>query len=290
MDRQAFLALIALLGLVSGCSKPTVVVGSKNFTEQIVVGEIVAQLVESRLNLNVTRRLNLGGTLIAHEALVSGQIDLYPEYTGTAMTTIIKEKVVPDVRGVFDRARDVYAQQFRMTLMEPLGINNSFAMVTTDKFAAQHKLKTLSGAAGSDIKWRLGVGYEYLDRPDGYPLLRTHYPLSLAAAPRTMDLGLLFRALEDGQVDLVAANETDGALQRPGFTILEDDLKVFPPYQLCLVARTNSLNEKPGLRDALAALTGKITNEKMRQLNYEVDIKRRPAAEVAAEFLRQAGL
>jgi len=257
-------------------------VGSKNFTEQVVLGEIIAQHLEHRLHQKVERRLNLGGTLLAHQALLAGEIDLYPEYSGTALVAVLKEPIQTDPAAVLRLVRAAYASRFHMAWLDSLGINNGFAMVVRGD---HKKLQTLSNAARSPKPWALGVGYEFEQRVDGLKALQQTYALR-SSAIKTMDLGLLYRALEDGQVTMIAANATDGLLSKLDVKVLDDDKHAFPPYELCIAAREDRLVVVPGLRAALAELSGKFTDRKMQDLNYQVDGRHRPVADVAAEFLQ----
>jgi glycine betaine/choline ABC-type transport system substrate-binding protein len=280
-------ALIAVLAL-AGCSRgPRAIrVGSKNFTEQVVLGEIIAQQIENRLHLPVERSLNLGGTLLAHQALVGGQIDLYPEYTGTALTSVLKDPVDTDPAAVRARVRSEYARRFQLDWLDPLGIDNGFAMVVR----STEKARTLTAAAQhTDPGWKLGVGYEFEQRADGLDALKKTYGLRVANI-KTMDLGLLYQALENGQVNMIAANATDGLLSKGDLKILEDDKHAFPPYEVGLAVREAALQATPGLRDALMQLSGKFTNAKMQQLNFQVDVRHESVAQVARDFLQQAGL
>lgn len=270
-----------------GCSHPArIVVGSKNFTEQVVLGEMLAQQIERRLGVPVERQLNLGGTLVAHEALVKGEIDLYPEYTGTALTAILKQ--APAGRSpavVLEQVRAAYRRQWRLEWLDPLGFNNTFAMVVRGETARREHLATLSDAARTEA-WRMGIGYEFQSRPDGLDGLLRTYGLRLNGAPVVMDLGLLYPALEGAKVDMVAANATDGLISALDVTTLADDRGYFPPYQCAVVVRQDTLARFAGLRAALAELSGKVTDEAMRKLNYQVDGKHRQPAEAAADALR----
>jgi glycine betaine/choline ABC-type transport system substrate-binding protein len=280
--------VIAALAL-GGCSDSggALRVGSKNFTEQVVLGEIIAQHLEHRLHQKVERKLNLGGTLLAHQALLAGEIDLYPEYSGTALVAVLKESIQTDPAAVLKLVRAEYASRFHVAWLDSLGINNGFAMVVRGE---NKKLETLSNAAKNPKPWALGVGYEFEQRVDGLKALQQVYALR-SNAIKTMDLGLLYRALEDGQVTMIAANATDGLLSKLDVKVLDDDKHAFPPYELCIAAREDRLAAVPGLSAALAELTGKFTDRKMQDLNYQVDGRHRPVAEVAAEFLRStAGL
>jgi osmoprotectant transport system substrate-binding protein len=293
MDRKKTLACLIAIALLAGCSgskKRPIVVGSKNFTEQVLLGEITAQQIERRLGEKVDRRLNLGGTLLAHQALILGDMDLYPEYSGTAYTNVLKLQSEPNPDVVLNRVRAEYLARWKLVWLDPLGFNDTFAMVIRGPEARAHKLETISEACEYKSDWALGAGYEFADRPDGLPALMRTYQLGLrGGAPKTMDLGLLYKALDDKQVDMIAANYTDGKLSVLDLKVLKDDKKAFPPYQAALVVRSDTMAAHPGLRKALDELSGRFSDETMRKLNYEVDGKHRAVSEVAAEFLRTIG-
>jgi osmoprotectant transport system substrate-binding protein len=279
MARTKAVAGLAAVLLLAGCGRSgRIVVASKNFTEQVILGEIVAQRIE-RLGVKVDRKLNLGGTLLAHQALVAGQIDMYPEYTGTALTAVLKLPVSRDANEVRERVRSEYQSRWNIEWLPPLGFNNTFAMVV------QNGLDTLSAASKRTPGWKLGVGYEFLTRPDGLPGLIETYHLPLDGSPRTMDLGLLYQALRQKQVDMVAGNTTDGLISAMGLTILKDDKGYFPPYDACLVVRRAALNSLPGMREALNGL--KIDAFTMSRMNYQVDGEHRSVSDVAKEFLNR---
>jgi osmoprotectant transport system substrate-binding protein len=280
MGRAALLGLIIFL---AGCSsRPTIVVGSKNFTEQVILGEIVAGQIERRLGVAVDRKLDLGGTLLAHEALLSDSIDLYPEYTGTALTEILREPAQRDPVAVLHAVQDGY-RKLGIQWLAPLGFNNTFAMVVRADQAQREHLKTLSDAAR--LRWKIGVGYEFTQRPDGLHGLMQTYGLKIDGRPVVMDLGLLYPALKLGQVDMAAANATDGMLGHAQFVVLDDDRHYFPPYECAIAVRQDTLGRFPGLRHALDELSGRITDPVMRRMNEEVDIEHKSAAEVAHDFL-----
>lgn len=290
MDRTKTLAglMVVCLAAVSsgacGGKTPTVVVGSKNLTEQAILGEILAQHIERRLHVKVERKLNLGGTLLAHQALVNGEIDLYPEYTGTALTAVLKQRPMQNPAAVLSAVRAMYRAEWKLDWLDPLGFNNTFAMIVMGADARGHRLRTLSDAAAAHA-WRIGMGYEFAGRPDGLDGLLSTYGFHLAAPPQTMDLGLLYTALEGGQVDMIAASATDGQISKMDVAILEDDKHYFPPYQCAVVVREAAETRVPGLRAALEELSGKISDEKMRRMNYAVDVDHRPERKIAAEFL-----
>jgi osmoprotectant transport system substrate-binding protein len=289
MGRTKIITSLTLFFVLAACSatKRSIRVGSKNFTEQVVLGEIIAQHLEHRLHQTVERRLNLGGTLLAHGALLNGEIDLYPEYTGTALTAILKDPPDNDPARVLARVRSEYADRFHVDWLDPLGIDNSFAMVVSGAGARANHLDTLTDAALFPMGWALGVGYEFEQRPDGLAALDRTYHLRWTGSPQTMDLGLLYKALEGGQVTMIAANATDGLLSKLDVKVLADDKHAFPPYQVSIAASQARLSETPGMREALQELSGKFTNQSMQQLNYQVDGEHRPVSEVAAEFLKE---
>ena len=277
-------------GLVACTRDHPITVGSKNFTEQVVLGEIVAQHLEYRLGRRVDRKLNLGGTMLAHQALVRGEIDLYPEYTGTALTAILKLSPTSDPAGAIALVRGEYQARFGLEWMDPLGFNNTFAMVIRGEDARKNKIATLSDAARYSPGWNLGVGYEFQQRPDGLAGLLKTYHLPIHGSPKTMDLGLLYKALEQGQVSMVAGNATDGQLSVLDAVVLQDDQHYFPPYDCSVVVRAEILKNNPPLRQALGELAGRFTDLAMRKLNHQVDGEHRPVREVAEQFLREAGL
>jgi glycine betaine/choline ABC-type transport system substrate-binding protein len=276
---------------IVGCTKERpITVGSKNFTEQVILGEIVAQHLEHRLGRHVDRQLNLGGTLLVHQALMNGDIDLYPEYTGTALATVLKLPPAHEPAAAMALVRSEYHARFGVEWMDPLGFNNTFAMVIRGKDAQKNKIATLSDAASYNPGWNLGVGYEFQQRSDGLAGLIKTYNLPILGSPKTMDLGLLYKALEQRQVSMVAGNATDGQLSVLDVLVLLDDKRYFPPYDCALVVRRQSLEANPPLRQALTEMAGLFTDLTMRKLNYQVDGAHRPVREVAEQFLQEAGL
>lgn len=283
----AALLASAMLACISCGRSSAIIVGSKNFTEQEVLGEIAAQQIEARLHTHVERRFFLGGTLLAHLALKDGQIDLYPEYTGTALSSVLKEPLAPasDSKAVYDKVASLYKERFHLIWMPPLGFDDTFAMAVRSEDAEHLSSHSLSAATGRS--WRLGVGYEFLTRPDGLRRLNSTYHLRWNGLPKTMDLGLLYRALNQRQIDMGAANSTDGLLTSDRYTVLKDDRHAFPPYQACFIVRKDVLQRAPGLRTALDELSGSLDEATMRQLNRRVDIDHVPVVRVAADFLTQ---
>lgn len=291
MDRKTILGCLSAILCATGCSSShRLTVGSKNFTEQIILGEIIAQHLENRLHQPIERKLDLGGTLLAHQALVAGQIDMYPEYTGTAFTNVLKRAGENDPAAVLNQVRAAYAANFHLEWLDSLGFESSFAMTVRGEDARARHLKTLSDAAADRDGFALGAGYEFLTRPDGYAAVNQTYPIHWKAQPESMDLGLLYTALLQKKVSMVAANTTDGLLNKLDVKVLADDKHAFPPYQACIVVRSASLAADPNLRSVLLELSGKISEITMRNLNYAVDAEHRPVRDVARQFLTTAGL
>lgn len=288
MRRWILLAFVPAVFVLFGCvnRRNTIVVGSKNFPEQAILGEILAQQIEAQTGLHVERRFYLSGTYICHQALLAGRIDMYVEYTGTALTAILKGAPDSDPDAVFKQVRDGYAQRFGLIVEPPLGFNDSFAIVVRADDARRYGIHTISDAAKYTPLWRPGFGYEFQERPDGYDGLVKTYGLKFAAAPRIMDLGLLYRALLAHQVDIIAGNTTDGQLVTGTFTVLTDDKHYFPPYEAVPVVRSEVLRQHPAIANALTGLSGKISDKDMQQMNYEVIGQHKDTAVVASEFLR----
>ena len=285
--RNALTLLGGAFASLAGCHRArqnTAVVGSKNFTEQIILAELLAQQIEAHTGLQVDRKLNLGGTLICHRAMLAGQMDLYAEYTGTALAAVLGEPSSDDSEMVYQRVRDAYRDRFGFDVGPPIGFNNTFAIVVRSEDAQKFKLRTISDLVPHAPQCRAGFGYEFMERSDGYPGLARAYGIKFAAAPSIMDLGLLYRALKERQVDVVAGSSTDGLIIALGMVILEDDRHFFPPYQAVTILRGGALREHPELRGALDVLGGKISDDEMRHMNYAVDAQQRDPAAVAREF------
>jgi osmoprotectant transport system substrate-binding protein len=279
--------------LLSACAPShanRIVIGSKNFTESLMLSELVAQQIEAHSQLKVERRFYLAGTYICQQALLAGRIDMYPEYTGTALTAILKEKVGGDRSEVYQRVKSEYETRLGLTLGPPFGFNDTFAMEIRGEDARRLNLKTLSQAAAFAPQWRAGFGYEFMERPDGYPGLAAAYGLHFAEPPRVMDLGLLAPALKDHQIDIAAGNATDGLIPTLDLFVLEDDRHYFPPYEAVAVIRQQTMREHPEITQAIADLGGKISDQEMQRLNYALDGQHREVKEVAHEFLRSKGL
>ncbi|NMG08347.1 glycine betaine ABC transporter substrate-binding protein [Brasilonema sp. UFV-L1] len=265
---------------------PKIVIGSKNFTEQVILGELLAQQIESHTKLRVDRRLNLGGTFICHEAVKAGQIAGYVEYTGTSLTSVLKQKPISNPQVVYEKVKQDYNQKFKLEVMQPLGFNNTFAMIIRGEDAKRWQIKTLSEAAQYTPQMQAGFGYEFLEREDGYPGLAKTYGLKFTKPPRQMELGLMYQALKDKKVDLIAANSTDGLIPVLNLVILEDDKQYFPPYEAVPVFNQATLKKYPELREAISQLAGLISTEEMQKMNYQVDNQSRPVEQVVHEFIQ----
>jgi len=282
MSRALILVVLAL-ALYSCTKKGTIVVGSKNFTEQIVLGEIAAQQLERKLHVPVERKLDLGGTLLTHEAILNGNIDVYPEYTGTAASVILKQQIPANSVQAYMVVKDEYRERFQLIWLPPLGFNDTFAMAVRTRDAKGLSQPVLSAATARE--WRLGVGYEFLTRPDGLRRLNEAYGMHWNGTPKSMDLGLLYTALQQSKVDMAAGNSTDAQLSDSRFTVLADDKKAFPPYNACYVIRQALVQQKPEVEWALSMLQNRISDETMRDLNRRVETEHQPVETVAKEFL-----
>lgn len=287
----ALLAAFALLG-VGGCGRSTrkLVVGSKFFTEQVVLAELLAQQIEAKTGVPVERKANLGGTLLVQKALLAGDIDLYVEYTGTALTAVLHETPGVDAGSVYQRVKSEYSKRFGLEVAPPLGFENTFALVVRPDDSKAAGLRTISDLRKVSRNWRAGVGYEFLERQDGYKGLCQRYALTFGGEPRVMDLGLIYRALVDKQVDVVAGNSTDGLIASLGLVALEDDLHYFPPYDAVPVVRKDAIARFPQLEPVLAELAGKVTAADMQHMNYAVDAGHRAPADVVRDFRKTRGL
>ena len=292
MWRKTLLFLLLVL-LLTGCGPPResqIVIGSKNFSEQAILGEIFAQRLEAKTSLHIERRFYLAGTFICQQAILAGRIDIYPEYTGTAVSAVLKETPQGSRQAVYDRVQSEYGRRFDLRLGLPLGFDDTFAIVIRGEDARRLNLQSISQAAAYTPQWRPGFGYEFMERPDGYKGLAATYGLRFAEAPRIMDLGLLTRALKEKQVDLIAGNTTDGLIPALDLFVLGDDRNYFPPYEAVAVMRRQMLERHPEVGRALDDLAGKISDQDMQEMNYAVDGKHRDIKEVVREFLHSKGL
>ncbi|HEY9807969.1 MAG TPA: glycine betaine ABC transporter substrate-binding protein [Halomicronema sp.] len=289
--------IVSVCFLIVGCNffqknngGVDIVIGSKNLTEQVILGELLAQQIEANTDLKVARKFNLGGTGICHEGVKTGQLDAYVEYTGTAFASILKQKTITDPKAVYNYVKQEYSKQFELELTEPLGFENNFAMVVRGEDAKRLNLQNLSDIAKYTPQWQAGFGYEFMEREDGFPGLAKTYNLRFLKSPRIMDLGLMYRALVEKKVDLVAGGTTDGQIVSLGLTILKDDKRYFPPYDAVPVVRQETLKKYPKLREVFKNLEDKITAKEMQTMNYQVDAEFRPVEEVVRDFLKLKNL
>jgi osmoprotectant transport system permease protein len=286
------IATVALAGaLAVGFAAQTkgdrVVVCSKDFTEQVILGELLAQTIE-RAGLGVERRFELGGDL-CHRALLAGEVDAYVEYSGTALTTILKERPETDPRAVFAAVRAAYPPRFHAAWLAPLGFDNTFAILVRGDVARRLGLHRISEIAPLGASWRAAFGQDFMSRPDGYPGFVKAYGLSFTTPPREMDLALTYRALGAGQVDVIAGNSTDGLIDELDLTQLDDDRHYFPPYEAAPVVREATLARHPEIEAALDRLGGRIHGSEMRKLNHAVDGEHRDPKAVVREWLDRLG-
>lgn len=282
-------AAAAVLLLAAACGRrDRVIVGSKNFTESDLLGEIVAQQIERRTGLPVERRFHLGGTFVCHQAITAGRIDLYVEYSGTAYTAVLRHPPVADAERVLTTVTREYQERFALDWLAPFGFNNTFAILVRRADARRYRLSRISDLAAIAPRWHAGFGYEFLERADGFAGLARTYGLRFAAPPTAMDLGLTYRALADRRVDMIAGNSTDGQIAALDLVALADDRHYFPPYQAAPVIRTPTLLGHPALRRALGELAGRISDDEMRRLNALADVQHRDIVTLAHDWLRDS--
>jgi len=291
--RTAFTVVYGVLLTVTACSPPRsshVVIGAKNFTEQVVLGELLAQEIEAAGGGPVERRFWLAGSYLCQQALVSGRIDGYVEYTGTALTAILKQPLDRDAARVDATVSKLYEERYKVRVGPGLGFEDTFAMVVRGDDARRLGLRAISDVVGKAEISRLGVGYEFAERPDGLRGLSAAYGLHFSGEPRTMELGLLYRALAARQVDIVAGNSTDGAIKALDFVALVDDRHYFPPYEAVPLVREDSLRKWPQIGVAMLRLAGKVTADEMRGMNLAVEAQHRDVGDVVREFRARKGL
>lgn len=275
------LAIVVLLNI----NTSTITIGSKNSTEQIILGEIIAQKIEEKTDIKVDRRFNLGGTFICHQAIKMGEIDGYVEYTGTALTAVLQQKPISDPKVVYQLVKQAYDEKFNLEVMEPLGFENTYAIVIRREDAEKLHIKRLSEAAKYSSQWQAGFGYEFLEREDGYRGLSKTYDLKLNRAPQQMDLGLMYKALGEKKIDIGNSSSTNGMIKALNLVILEDDKKYFPPYEAVPIFNQRTLEKYPSLRDTIEQLFYSISVEEMQQMNYQVDKQSVKIEQVARNYL-----
>ena len=280
--------LAGLLAIALGCGRrDRVVVGAKNFTESDLLAELMAQQIERRTGLSVERRLHLGGTFVCQAAIVAGDIGIYPEYSGTAYTAVLTHPPIGDRDSVYRAVAAEYRARFGLVWGRPFGFNNTFAILVRRGDAARYGLSRISDLASVASRWHAAFGYEFLERADGFRGLAGVYKLTFAAPPTAMDLGLTYRALADGRVDVIAGNSTDGQIAALGLLALEDDRHYFPPYEAAPVVRTDLLERHPAIGTALDELGGRLSDAEMRRLNADADVRHRDITAIARDWLRE---
>ncbi|MBP2071650.1 glycine betaine ABC transporter substrate-binding protein [Thermoanaerobacterium butyriciformans] len=288
---SAILTLVIISALISGCGKSsdTVVIGSKNFTEQIIMGNMLATLIEKNTDLKVDRKLNLGGTDVAFNALKSGDIDMYVEYTGTGLVNILKKPTQNNSDAVYNEVKKDFKEKYNLDWLEPIGFNNTYTLAVSPSVEEKYHPKTISDLKKISNNLVLGCTMEFTERPDGYPGLKKTYDIEFKSV-KGMDSGLRYPAIEKGDVDVIDAFSTDGMLKAYNLTVLEDDKNFFPPYYAAPLVRDDTLKKHPELKDVLNKLAGQINDETMRELNYKVDKLGEDPRTVADDFLKSKGL
>jgi glycine betaine/choline ABC-type transport system substrate-binding protein len=289
---SAMCAAALLLGSF-GCSPegstPTITIGSKNFTEQLIIAEMMAQMIEEHTDLRVKQRANLGGTMICHSALTGGDLDLYAEYTGTALTAILKRSVITDPDEAYQVVQGAYQKQFNCTWLEPFGFNNTYTLAVRRAFVQETGKRKISDLKGAADDLEAGFTAEFAVREDGYPGLKAAYGFAFGNT-RDMDPGLMYEAIVKKQVDVICAFATDGRIAAYDLAVLEDDKQFFPPYYAAPVVSNEVLKKHPEIREALAPLAGLLDDQAMQELNFRVDEKKVEPRIVARDFLRSKGL
>ena len=282
---------MALTLFLSGCGgRAGVTIGSKNFTESILVSEILAQLIENRTELEVKRNQNMAGTFVCFEAIRNGEIDIYPEYTGTALTALLEMPVITDKDEAYDAVQKEFNERFGITWMKPFGLNNTYAVILTSELAERYALKTTTDLITVADQLVFAANHEFFNRDDGYDGFVDHYGITFKGDPVKMDITLLYQAVSGGDVDVIIDAATSGPIRQYGLVILEDDQHFFPPYHLAPIIRDETLEEHPELEEILNLLAGEVDDTTMTDLNYQVDVEKREVKDVAADFLRERGL
>ena len=286
-DRILPLVMVMLLAAVAA-EAAGFKIGSKNFTEQVVLGEIYAQGLEAG-GVPVERKLNMGGTLIAHQALVSGEIDMYPEYTGTALANVLKAETMTDPDAVYQKVKTHYDKELKLRWLKPTRINNTYVLVVLPETAQKHNLKTLSDLAKVSKQLSLGAGPEFRTRKDGIPGLKAKYGMEWKE-DRQFAIGLRYQALANKQVDVIDGYATDGQISAQKLVKLEDDKRLWPPYFVAPVTRPQALKDHPKAEDILDRLSALLDEASMSEMNWRVDGNKEEPKDVAKDFLRKKGI
>jgi osmoprotectant transport system substrate-binding protein len=294
----SFAGILILVVLLAGCSPGKegareaeyVTVGAKHFTEQELLGELMAILIEENTDIRVVRKLNLGGTMVCFNALRTGDIDLYAEYTGTGLVNILHRNALEEPEDVYQTVKKAFREQFNLAWLEPFGFNNTYTLTMRKSHAASLGIKSISDIISFRDRLVPGFDAEFLERPDGYQGLVRHYGFEFGSRPRQMDPGLMYKALAEGAVDVIDGFATDGRIRAYDLLILTDDKHFFPPYYAAPLIRKETVTKYPEITALLNSLAGTINNETMQKLNYQVDKEERSPSDVAREFLASKGL
>ncbi|MBD3346825.1 MAG: glycine/betaine ABC transporter substrate-binding protein [Chitinivibrionales bacterium] len=268
----------------------SIIIGTKNFTEQIILGEIMSQLIENRMNVPVKRKFNLGGTFICFTALKNEKLDCYAEYTGTGLVAILKEEVITEPDSLYRKVKEEFKNRWNLLWMPPFGFNNTYTLAMKKSLAESLSISTISDLKKKSDILKAGFNHEFMGRPDGYPGLVQHYNFKFEKSPREMDSGLMYRAIDDGEVDVICSFKTDGKIKAYNLVTLRDDKNFFPPYFAAPLVRNTTVQEYPQLRSVLTSLKGTISDKEMSELNFRVDEKNEDPADVAHSFLLQKDL
>ncbi len=281
---------LALLAGCGGASEGKIVIGSKNFTENMVLGEMFSQVIQDKTDLKVEYKENLGGTMVCFEAIKKGDLDIYPEYTGTGLTAHLKMDVINDAAKVYDIVQEEFNKQFEIKWLQPLGFNNTYAVAVKEDYAKENNITKVSELVPLAKDLTFGGEHEFFDRQDGYEGMIEAYGLNFKSDPAKMDVALKYQAISQGKMDVTDAFATDGQLITYKLTILEDDKNFFPPYYAAPIVRNDTLEKYPELEAVLNSLAGKISDEEMQMMNYKVESEKKAIRDVARDFLTEKGL
>lgn len=286
-----FTLILVLAFTLIGCSgSDKVTIGSKDFGESVVLGEMMAQLIEEKTDITVDRKLNMGGTFVCFEAIKNGDIDIYPEYTGTGLTAQLKMDVISDPDEAYQAVAAEFDKQFEIKWLEPFGFNNTYTLAVTDEVYQQYGIETFSDLAEVSGELIFGAEHEFFDRQDGFDGLVEMYGIEFKGEPKKMNVSLKYQAIGNGDMDVTDAFATDGPIKKFNLKVLQDDKGFFPPYYAAPIIRNETLAAHPELEEVLNMLAGRIDDAKMTELNYRIDVEGEEVETVAAEFLQEEGL
>lgn len=294
IKKMAMMAMVLIMVLslgLTGCSGGnSVTIGTKDFGESVVLGEIFSQLIEEKTDLKVNRKLNMGGTFVCFEAIKKGDIDIYPEYTGTGLTAQLKMDVISDPDQAYDVVAEEFDKQFDIKWLEPLGFNNTYTLAVSNEVYEEYGLETFSDLAKVSENFVFGAEHEFFDRQDGYDGLVDFYGIKFKGEPKKMNVSLKYQAIGNGDMDVTDAFATDGPIQQYNLKVLDDDKGFFPPYYAAPIIRKDTLADNPELEEVLNLLAGAIDDAAMTELNYRIDVEGIDIEVVAKEFLQEKGL